>query len=338
MSLFKREKTWWIDFTTPDGKRIKRSAKTTVKREAQEYHDKLRQSAWEASRLGIESSKTWDDAAFKWIKAKEGEANYSHNLQKLEWFQPYLGGKQLVDISQRLIEEIIGLKYEETSGGTANRYIAVISAVLRSAVKWEWLIKTPYIQRFQEKKKRVRWLRPADYLHLLTFLPEYLTPMVQFSVATGLRQSNVKLLKWDQVDLVRKAAWIHPEDAKADEAISVPLNDDAVEVLTSLIGRDPIYVFTRNGKPVMDPNNRDWREALSKAGIENFRWHDLRHTWASWHVQNGTPLYVLKELGGWKTLAMVEKYAHLAPEHLAQYARNVLVGNGSHGTNTVQAA
>lgn len=338
MSLFKRNKTWWVDITTPSGERIKRSAKTTVKREAQEYHDKLRQSGWEESRLGIQSSKTWDDAAYKWIMAKQDEANYSHNLQKLKYFQPYLGGKRLVDIDQKLIAEIIGLKYEETSAGTANRYIAVISAVLRSAVKWEWLAKSPYIQRYSEKKKRVRWLKPNEYLNLLPYLPDYLRPLVEFSVATGLRQSNVKLMQWEQIDLVRKVAWVHADDAKAGEAISVPLNDDAIRVLKSQIGLDKSYVFVRNGKTMRDPNNRDWRRALIEAGIENFRWHDLRHTWASWHVQNGTPLYVLKELGGWKTLSMVEKYAHLAPEHLAQYAVNVIVGRKAYGTNTVQAA
>jgi len=57
-----------------------------------------------------------------------------------------------------------------------------------------------------------------------------------------------------------------------------------------------------------------------RAGIDDFRWHDLRHTWASWHVQAGTPLHVLQELGGWETPAMVRRYAHLAPEHLAEHA------------------
>ncbi len=117
MSLFKRGKTWWIDFTTPGGKRIKRSAKTTIKREAQEYHDKLRQQGWEESRLGIMSSKTWDEAAYRWVKTTEGETNYGHNLQKLRWFQPYFGGMLLTDITKDLIKEVIGLIYEKTTGG-----------------------------------------------------------------------------------------------------------------------------------------------------------------------------------------------------------------------------
>lgn len=65
-------------------------------------------------------------------------------------------------------------------------------------------------------------------------------------------------------------------------------------------------------------------KAFAAANARGFRFHDLRHTWASWHVQSGTPLFVLKELGGWRTLEMVKKYAHLAPEHLAQYANAVM--------------
>ena len=82
-------------------------------------------------------------------------------------------------------------------------------------------------------------------------------------------------------------------------------------------------MFTYKGKPVTKANNHAWRKALVRAGIEDFRWHDLRHTWASWHVQQGTPLYVLQELGGWSDYEMVRRYAHLSAEHLAQYAESL---------------
>lgn len=63
------------------------------------------------------------------------------------------------------------------------------------------------------------------------------------------------------------------------------------------------------------------RQALQRAGIEDFRWHDLRHTWASWHVQRKTPLHVLQELGGWESVEMVRRDAHLSGDHLAEYAQ-----------------
>jgi|GEM_PF-5409274 len=72
---------------------------------------------------------------------------------------------------------------------------------------------------------------------------------------------------------------------------------------------------------------------IKRAEIENFRWHDLRHTWASWHIQNGTPLHALQELGGWSESEMVQRYAHLSPLHLSAYANNVSVETETEGTN-----
>ncbi|MGH8246680.1 MAG: tyrosine-type recombinase/integrase, partial [Gammaproteobacteria bacterium] len=78
--------------------------------------------------------------------------------------------------------------------------------------------------------------------------------------------------------------------------------------------------FTYRGNMIKQPNSWAWRHALKRAGIENFRWHDLRHTWATWHIQAGTPQYVLQELGGWSCAEMVKRYAHLSSEHLAEFA------------------
>lgn len=70
-------------------------------------------------------------------------------------------------------------------------------------------------------------------------------------------------------------------------------------------------------------DTKAWRLALQRAGIAEFRWHDLRHTWASWHAQAGTPLHVLQELGGWESAEMVRKYAHLSTVHLTEYVDRV---------------
>ena len=87
------------------------------------------------------------------------------------------------------------------------------------------------------------------------------------------------------------------------------------------VGTHPTHVFSFRfrGKPVQQVNTKAWQAALKRAGIADFRWHDLRHTWASWHAQAGTPLHVLQELGGWESAEMVRKYAHLSTEHLADY-------------------
>ena len=153
-------------------------------------------------------------------------------------------------------------------------------------------------------------------------LPEHLKAMAGFALATGLRESNVTQLQWEQIDMQRRCAWIHPEQAKAGKAIAVPLNTEALEVIRQQIGKNMTYVFTYKGERVTKANNHAWRKALLRAGVADFRWHDLRHTWASRHIQNGTPLLILKELGGWSDLSMVLRYAHLSSKHLEDYAGN----------------
>ena len=78
----------------------------------------------------------------------------------------------------------------------------------------------------------------------------------------------------------------------------MPLNAEAVLLIRKQIGKHATYVFSFRGRPITQVSTKAWYEALARAGIEEFRWHDLRHTWASWHVQAGTPLHVLQELEG----------------------------------------
>ena len=120
--------------------------------------------------------------------------------------------------------------------------------------------------------------------------------------------------------ITRGLAWIHPDQAKARKAIAVPLNAEAVLLIRKWIGKHRTHVFSFKGRPITQTSTKAWFKGLAAAGIEDFRWHDLRHTWASWHVQNGTPLFALQELGGWESPEMVRRYAHLSADHLAPYA------------------
>ncbi len=157
---------------------------------------------------------------------------------------------------------------------------------------------------------------------LIAELPRCLAAMTRFSLATGLRRYNVTHLEWDQVNLDRRTAWIHADQANVGKPIHVPLNTEAAVVLREQQGLHPRWVFPYRGKPIIKPNEA-FNAALIRAGIENFRWHDLRHTWASWHVQAGTPLPVSKELGGWASLEIVMRYAHLGATHLAEHAERI---------------
>lgn len=150
----------------------------------------------------------------------------------------------------------------------------------------------------------------------------HLRVMAEFALLTGLRQRNVSFLEWSQVDLARGVLWIHADQAKARRSLGIPLSTPARDLLGKQRGQHEQWVFPYRGQPVRKIKSA-WRKALGRAGLEGVTWHTLRHTWASWHAMSGTPVPVLRELGGWSTLSMVSRYTHLSPEHLKRYAGNV---------------
>ncbi|MFL6775239.1 MAG: site-specific integrase, partial [Sphingomicrobium sp.] len=172
---------------------------------------------------------------------------------------------------------------------------------------------------------RVRYLTHEQAEALLACLPEHQREVVLFALSTGLRQRNVLHLGWDQVDLHRRIATIEAGDTKNGNALGVPLNEAAVAVLQRQQGKHKSRVFTYRGKPLNSANTRTWRKALKACGIRDFRWHDLRHTWATWLRQADVPTWVLQELGGWKSETMVRRYAHLSVKHLAPYADQLIM-------------
>ena len=325
MSLYRRKSIWWVRFTTPSGERIRRSTGTADKRQAQEYHDRLKAEIWKIQRLGRKPKRTWEDAAVRWLKEKAHKASLDADRMHLRWLDRPLRGLDLSAINRAVIDQLIEARRADgVADATVNRTLEVVRAILRRAVdEWEWIERAPAIRMLPEPKRRVRWLTQEVAERLLSELPEHLAEMARFALATGLRRANVTGLEWSQVDLARRLAWIHADQAKARKAIAVPLNAGALWVLRRQMGTHERFVFTYRGRPVKEVNTKAWKQALKRAGIANFRWHDLRHTWASWHIQAGTPLHALQELGGWESADMVRRYAHLAADHLAEYAERL---------------
>jgi integrase len=335
MSLYKRDNTWWIDFTTPTGERVRCSSNTGNRKEAQQLHDRLRAESWRVQRLGEKPRYTWDDAACKWLDETQHKRTHHDDVLKLRWLARFLGGRQLAGITREDVVAVGARKRAEASAATANRYLALVRAILRRACdEWEWTERAPKVKLYREAKRRVRWITPQQVHALLAELQEHQRDMVLFALATGLRQGNVTGLRWAQVDLERRTAWVAAEDAKGGEDLHVSLSELALEVLRRQLGRHPERVFTYRGRPISWANTRGWRAALQRAGIADFRWHDLRHTWASWLVQHGTPLYDLQEMGGWKSAEMVRRYAHLAPPQMARHA--AIIVSLLHDTNASQ--
>lgn len=147
---------------------------------------------------------------------------------------------------------------------------------------------------------------------------------MEFALQTGLREANITHLEWSEIDFNRSHATIPAHKSKSGKAIAVPLNQKAMAVLyNQLASQHRRYVFTYKNKPIKRFNTRAWRKALKRANISDFKWHDLRHTWASWHVQNGTSLHELQQLGGWASFDMVLRYAHLSSAHLKNAAERI---------------
>ena len=279
---------------------------------------------WRNIQLGEKPRRTWKEAATRWYRETNRKSR-DPILAAYKWLDKYLADLYLDEITRDVIDKITDDKLKTgVAPATVNRLLEIVRVILNTAVKhWEWIERAPHVRLLRQPTRRIRWLTREEADTLLSHLPEHTQIMAKFSLATGLRESNVTQLQWAQVDLERRSAWIHADQSKTGRPIGIPLNREAVVLLRGLIGKHKKYVFTYNRKPVRRCNTKVWRRALTLSGIEDFRWHDLRHTWASWHVQNGTPMHVLQELGGWSDIRMVQRYAHLSPEHLAPYAETL---------------
>lgn len=322
MSLYQRKDSsvWWLKIHH-GGKVIQKSTGTADKLKAQELHDRLKVELWEQERLGVKPRHSWQEAVVRWLAESSGKATHKEDVSKLKWLHPYLGHLVLDEITLDVVGQVKMEKLKEAGPSTVNRYLALIRSILiRAKDEWEWLDKIPKIKLFKEPEGRERSITPDQANRLLSELPGHQQDMVLFALHTGLRQSNVVKLEWSCVDLDRSHAWVKAGNSKNRKAIAVPLNDYAMGILLKQLGKHPQRVFTFRGNPVANANTRAWREALKRVGIVDFRWHDLRHTWATWHRQVGTPTHELQSLGGWKTPAMVERYAHLAPDCRSQAA------------------
>jgi len=263
----------------------------------------------------------WREAVSRY-RSETQNKDAANETSLFKYLDPILGDLYLDEIKRQHVDFVIrNRQVDGVCNTTINRYLQKIRAVLRRAQReWEVKCNPPVIKLLKEPKIRIRWITPNQAKKLLATLPSHLHDMALFSLETGLRESNVTLLRWDQVDFHRKAIDVEGDDIlKGDKPFIVPLSDKAIEVLLRQRGKHSERVFTFRGNPIRRANGKAFRAALKRAGIENFRWHDLRHTWATWHVQKGTPLEILQELGGWSDFKMVKRYAHFTHEHLHQF-------------------
>ncbi len=326
MAVYKRGQLYWCDFVVR-GVRTRKSLGTDSVAEA-----RRRERDLIAARRGDgPATRTLHDALVLWLDERpRGRSDVSILARLNEAANPGLD-----DITSAWCRENLKL-----SPANYNRHTAIIRAALNLAVEHGWLSRAPKIEKRQEPPTKERFLTREQWASLRTELPADLREIADFAIATGLRQANVLGLRWSQVDLARRVAWVHAADTKGGSALSVPLSTAAVEAVRAQLGRHDEFVFTHGvheRAPYRSTPKTAWLAAAKRAGLAGVRWHDLRHTWASWHVQAGTPLAVLQKLGGWASLEMVQRYAHFAPEHLAAYADAAEVVPQSPPTNSAES-
>ncbi len=261
----------------------------------------------------------------RWVTDMKHKRSLYDDISHFKWLQTHLNRYTLNEINKNVLEALAQAKEKEgCKPATVNRMFCLVRAVLNRAHKqWDWIDTVPSFPTRYVDNTRIRWITRDEVEVLLSELPKHLAAMAKFSLATGLRASNVTNLKWADIDMKLMHAVVHPDETKNKKPLGVPLNADAMEVLRAEKGKHPTYVFTYQAKPITQTNTKAWRSALRRAGIKNYRWHDLRHTWASWHVQSGTTLQELFELGGWSSFEMVLRYAHLSSKHLTKAAERI---------------
>lgn len=328
MSLYRRPNSshWWVRFTI-GGRRVRRSTGTDDRAKAEEFETRLRDRLWREKQLG-ERIHTFAEAAKRYLRETSDKRSHDKDDQRLGWFLATreFAELELHEIDREALDAARAKLAEGLSPVTVNHYLATVRAVLRRAQhEWGWLDTVPKVPMFRRRLAEPRWATRAQIAKLLKLLPPHTADMARLAVATGMRKSNVTGLQWDRVDLRRRTAYVPAGEAKAGRGIPIALNADAIAVLKRWKGKDEKWVFVYRKKRITQVSTKAWRTAAIAAGLPGFRFHDLRHTWASWQVQAETPLSVLQEMGGWQSFEMVRRYAHLSPGHLRQYANRSLL-------------
>jgi integrase len=269
----------------------------------------------------------------------EKKKDYSNAKRHLEWWKERIGEKFIADVTPALLSQIkdelangITPQGKKRSPATVNRYLISLSGVLaKAAGEQEYIETSPMtkVKKLDEPEGRIRFLSEQERDALLDACrnsrSKQLYPITVLALSTGMRRGEILSIRWRDVDFDRKRIVLY--DTKNGSSRQVPLAGAATEELKSMLAAkkaakvqtlkpvgDDLVFPGKMGEPV---DFRDaWETAVKKAKIDNFRFHDCRHTAASYLAMNGATLLELSQILGHKTLAMVKRYAHLTEQHL----------------------
>ena len=267
MSIFKHPQSgkWWLDFTPPGCKRVKRSTGTTDRKAAQELHDKLKAESWRVVQLGEQVDRLFDDAALEFLKSSEGQSDYGTKVRHVTYFRTYFGGKPLRSLTSEAIRAALPTHSAFTdkraqrklAAATVNRFIATITRIMTIAQESGWIAARPKIKLREEGGIRIRYINQSEARVLLaSTTQDWLRDIVTFALSTGMRRGEILSLEWSSVNLTNRMCWVDAEKAKSGHGRAIPLNDEALALIEAQSGKHAQFVFTRCGHGMVQIEDR----------------------------------------------------------------------------------
>lgn len=330
MGLYRRGKIYWFTIMQ-DGKRIQVSTKTDNKRLAEAIYAKAKTEVIEGRWFENQAKKhTLKDMFERYETEYTEHKDYYQKARDKTVFKhlyAYFGeASKLSDVESRIGGYEQWRKSKGKKPATILKELGLLRRIFNIARKqWKWKIQNPVseIELPKVRNERVRYLTTDEYGRLLKALDEtdekWIKPVVILALDTGLRLSNLCNLLWLEVNLFNRVITINADKMKNDDYIGIPLTDRAYETLKELqrVRSLSDHVFHNNGQNLYDRKvQRAFKRVLKKAEIENFRFHDMRHTFASYLRQRGEDLHTIAVLMGHRDLRMTKRYAHLSTESL----------------------
>jgi integrase/recombinase XerD len=322
-TVYKRGQVWWVRFRL-NGVHVRRSAKTTKKAEAQSYLLRLMEEHAEAARGGTPPRHLLTEAIerfFEECTLKPGTVEtYRFNSRVCTRL---LGHLHLDEIDRRALADFVATrKRTSVSDATIRRDLAFLGSVFTMASRWNWVDTSPVTafnkKALKESRARTRFLTREEFGLLLRAASDDLKPILVLAVETGLRKEELLGLTAASIDLRRRE--LHLANTKTDAPRRVPLSPRALATIRELLEqrsrpRSPYLFCKADGGRIGNPR-KAFEGACARAGIADLRYHDLRHTFASWWVQDGGDLYRLSRILGHATLQMTARYGHLRTDDL----------------------
>ena len=320
MAIFKRNNDWWIDYYD-HGRRhrekvgpSKSLAETVLQKRKVEIAEGKFLDKKDVQKIKFED---FADEYFELHSKVNNKSWESTDLTNLNALKKFFGGRYLHEITPHLIEKFKAQRIKEVSPARVNRLLSTLKSIYSKAILWSkftGINPVKQVKMFKENNTVLRFLEKEEIAKLLTNCNKQLRPIVIIALNTGMRLGELLNLRWRDIDIKRGIIYIY--DTKNGEKREVPINE---QVKTALIRtrKHPQceHVFsTPNGTPRKDIRT-SFFTALRKSGIKSFRFHDLRHTFASHLVMSGVDLNTVRELLGHKSLKMTLRYAHLSPNH-----------------------